>query len=415
METGTCKHGTFKLIDGCKECIEERRAAGVRPEQDELEEGLNSEGLTLAHSLVKVQYYSEKTGELSPREYTYFSEERLAAGDVLMVPVRDTTGKAKVSAIDVPEEEIASFRDKVKTIPAGSKVPVDAAQIAEAGKAVDIIEAQERKAEVEFIPLKHTGAEMEMIEARNDIQQALIVGHAEHDVEEGGHVSLQCPMEIPDMTEQVETTAIIKIAPGKDESVQKLLAEVMLLKEYADNLVILTEDDAKKVTNDLKIMSQLNKAVDDKRKEYVGPPNAYVDGINADFKLLSVPLAEANRVAREKWTAFKLEQERRAQEAEEVNRQAMEVARKQAELNHGEFTVEITPVEVPAAPKITRADLVSGSLRDNWKYRIVDINLIPREYMMPDDAMLKSTAKTHHDKKAVAGVEFYNDRGAMIR
>jgi hypothetical protein len=69
-------------------------------------------------NIVKVRYFSETTGELRAREYTYFSEESLQVGDIITVPVRDTFAKAKVSAINVPESEIAAFRDKVKTIPA---------------------------------------------------------------------------------------------------------------------------------------------------------------------------------------------------------------------------------------------------------------------------------------------------------
>jgi len=71
-------------------------------------------------NIVKVKYYSETTGELSAREYTYFSVDPLNVDDIVIVPVRDTTGKAQVSAVDVPEAEIAAFKDKVKTIPSGS-------------------------------------------------------------------------------------------------------------------------------------------------------------------------------------------------------------------------------------------------------------------------------------------------------
>ena len=46
---GYCKkHGEFILRDGCPQCLAERRQAGITPAQDELEDGLNQEGLTLA-------------------------------------------------------------------------------------------------------------------------------------------------------------------------------------------------------------------------------------------------------------------------------------------------------------------------------------------------------------------------------
>jgi len=46
---GHCKHGEFILAEGCPLCIAERRQASIKPEQDEMEDGLNSEGLTLAN------------------------------------------------------------------------------------------------------------------------------------------------------------------------------------------------------------------------------------------------------------------------------------------------------------------------------------------------------------------------------
>ncbi len=47
MTIGKCKHGEFILNEGCPQCIAERRAKGITPAQDEMEEGLNQEGLTL--------------------------------------------------------------------------------------------------------------------------------------------------------------------------------------------------------------------------------------------------------------------------------------------------------------------------------------------------------------------------------
>jgi len=48
-EKGICeKHGEFILAEGCPQCLAERRKAGIRPEQDEMEDGLNQEGSTLA-------------------------------------------------------------------------------------------------------------------------------------------------------------------------------------------------------------------------------------------------------------------------------------------------------------------------------------------------------------------------------
>ena len=60
--------------------------------------------------LIKVRFL--KGGSPSGREYTYESDSNVRAGDE--VSVRGTT--AVVTEINVPEEEVASFRDKLKKI-----------------------------------------------------------------------------------------------------------------------------------------------------------------------------------------------------------------------------------------------------------------------------------------------------------
>ena len=74
--------------------------------------------------IIKVQYKG-KGGEYSSHEYSYFSTIPLQVGDELMVPVRNGLGVARVSAIGVPETEIAAFADKVKTI--DKLIPVEPA------------------------------------------------------------------------------------------------------------------------------------------------------------------------------------------------------------------------------------------------------------------------------------------------
>ena len=79
---------------------------------------------------------------------------------------------------------------------------------------------------------------------------------------------------------QVVTTAVVRIAPGKDSAVVKLLGDIMRIRDWATKLVIASENDAKMATNDLSIMAKLKKAVEDKRQEYVGPLNAHVKAVN---------------------------------------------------------------------------------------------------------------------------------------
>lgn len=185
--------------------------------------------------------------------------------------------------------------------------------------------------------------------------------------------------------------------------------------EIASSRQILTEADAKAVNDDLNVMASLEKAVDEERKTFTMPLNDYLSSINGSYKLITGPLGEAKQIYRRLLTDWKVGQQRKAAEIEKLNRDAVDLARRQAKASGtGEFTAEVTPVPVPFAPKLTKTDQGTSGLIDVWKYRIVDIDKLPREYMVPDDAMLTSIAKKQHDKKQVAGVEFFNEPSLRV-
>ena len=73
-----------------------------------------------------------------------------------------------------------------------------------------------------------------------------------------------------------------------------------------------------------------------------------------------------------------------------------------------EEPVEMVEV-VPEVAKTTRTEVATAGERDNWKWRIVDQSIIPREYMVVDNAQLTAIAKRHHDQKTIPGIEFYNE------
>lgn len=389
-EMGTCKHGEFDLMKGCPQCIADRMAKEGNTEAS-IAEAVKSSN----RNIVKVQYYSETSGELNAREYTYFSVDRLNVGDIVMAPVRDTTGKAMVSAVDVSPAEIVTFADKVKTIPTGSVIKVLApenevpVEIDEEGNIVPKVRPEQEEMEE---GLQSEGLTLTKPEPVEEAEEPEI-----------GAVSFG--VEIP------EGSVLVEIDPGSAPSFAKHLEAANRILEIAATREILNEDDAKLANDDLTVMLKLEVAVDEERKTFTGPLNEYVSTINGAYKLITGPLLEAKQITKRVLTVWKVEQQRKAQEAEDLNRQALEVARKQAELNQGEFTTDIKPVPVPFVAKLTRTDQGSSGLVDYWKYRVVDITQVPREYMMPNDAMLKSIATKNHDKSPVPGVEFYNDPG----
>ncbi len=382
-EMGTCKHGKFPLMAGCPQCIEERRAAGITPAQDEMEAGLNKEGLTLAtQHIVKVQFYSETTGEVSSKPYTYFSEDRLEVGDIVSVPVRGTTTKARVCAVDVPEAEIAAFKDSVKIIPAGAIVadkPID--RVGPGGPGANTY-----------------GAKPEPEPSKD----AIIISSDEDE-----------PDPLPDIVIEPETALALR--PGADVEVMSYYTEALKLQEYAEKRVITTPEHAATATDDLSQIAKLRKVMENKRKSLLDPLKLQSDAIRDTYNYLMAPVLEADKITRAKMVAYDTEQKRIRAEQEEINRKRQEAAEQEMKLK-GELTESVNLVEVAPEPaKRVATDLGTAGMVDCWKYEVVDLLAIPREYLVVDGAMLNAIAKRHHDQKQIPGVRFYNEPTIAVR
>ena len=361
MTTGKCKHGEFDLMKGCPQCIEERLAGKLKTKLETEDQ---------KPSIVKVQYYSETTGELSAREYTYYSVDNLQVGDIVIVPVRDTTSKAKVSAVDVPESEIASFKDKVKVIPTGSK------------------ELAERRAR---------GIRPEQDEMEDGLNSE---GFTLAKVGE--------PITITESLLEEPTTTAIAFRPGEDVEVLSYYAEGQKLLDYAEGRYIRAIEDYKVAVDDLSIISRLKKAMESKRKEYIEPLKTQTDAINLTYMTLIEPVLRADKITRDKMLAYDTRVRAERAEQERINNLRMEAAKAEMALT-GELTESVNLVEVTPEPaKTARTDLGTSSMTDRWTYEVIDETIIPREYLVIDHAQLSAIAKSHHDRKNIPGIKFVN-------
>lgn len=62
-------------------------------------------------NIIKLRFL--RGGSPAGREYTYFTPISVSVGDTVSI---DEKKQGIVTAVDVPEEEIAAFRDRAKTI-----------------------------------------------------------------------------------------------------------------------------------------------------------------------------------------------------------------------------------------------------------------------------------------------------------
>jgi plasmid stability protein len=278
-------------------------------------------------NIVKVRYFNNTTNELSPREYSYYAEEPLKVGDIVTVPIRDTTGKAQVSAIDVPEAEVERFKAAVKTIPAGA-----------------------------VITLEHQAAEEDLLDfhskedkptPRRDIIRDAVDTENEKVAEELAN----------------DMAVIIRIKPETDLAVVKLTDEIIKLKVYAVSRSIKGDTDLTPVTDDLILISRLKKELREKQHEYCDPIEGHLDAVRKVFVDMVSILDETTAINKAKVTAYTDTQKAKVAEAERLNREALELARKQAEFSGtGEITVDLTEISAPAP--VRKVSTSSGSISE---------------------------------------------------
>lgn len=215
-------------------------------------------------------------------------------------------------------------------------------------------------------------------------------------------------------SESAPETALA-IRPGADVEVMDYYEEALKLEEYARKRTIATGKDNEDATDDLAIISKIKKAMDSKRKEYLEPLKAQTDAIRDTYNTLMAPVLAADKITRDKMLAYDAEQRRIRAEQEEINRKRQEAAEAEMRLK-GELSESVKLVEVaPEAPKQVRTNLGTAGQRENWKYEVVDIAAVPREYLVVDGAMLNAIAKRHHDTKIIPGIRFFNEPIIAVR
>ncbi len=207
-----------------------------------------------------------------------------------------------------------------------------------------------------------------------------------------------------------QSMAVVNINPKADSQVIAFYNEALGLQKYAEARVIKTTEDLKPATNDLGIIAKVKRGMEERRKEYIRPLDDHKKAINDTFRILMTPIETADKLTRDKMLAFNAEQDRIRKEQEEINRLRIEATRKEAALHEGEITELTNLVEVlPEAPKRTQTDMWIASMRDNWKYEIIDFKLVPDDYKMINAGILTPVVKASKGKITIPGIRIFNE------
>lgn len=323
---------------------------------------------TSKSNIVKVQYFNSDANEFTGRSLSYYSEENLNVGEVVDVPVNNAIRRSRVTEINVPESEIAAFKDSMKTIPAGAKSDIDKNPL------VALVQAA-----------KDAGAEVKEV----DLVSVPVKGF---------------------LTENIEPS------PSTDLSVKSWHAEALKLLGYAEERVIKNQDDLKLATDDLAIISHLKKAMEDGRQMYVRPLNERVKIINDEFKKYMEPVLKADQMTRQKMTEYNNKQRELKAQQEKANALREEAARVEAAANGGELSEPLNLVVVaPGPPKRVITGMGMATEKANWTYEITDFSLMPDEYKLPNTAALNAFAKSTKGTREIPGVKILNKPIIAVR
>ncbi|OGN89797.1 MAG: hypothetical protein A2158_01645 [Chloroflexi bacterium RBG_13_46_14] len=339
---------------------------------------MNTDTQTMQTDIIKVKYFLD-AGKLSTSEYTYRTADRLEIGDLITVPVRNTTTKAQVSQIDVSESEIEAFKDKVKIISAGSKFS-------------------------EPIRYENVGDNiMETVPDETPQYQMEIETSPEETPEES--------------TETIPATTDITLTTLRDDpKLTTLAARGINALAYAEKMTIIDGEGLKKATTDLALLKGISDELEEKRKEIVRPINNKVKSINEYFQTITKPIGQADEILRKKVLAYNAEVKKQIQEAEKKEEEKMQQAREEAAANHGEITVDLTPEPAPAPPpKTIHGSIGTVSQSGTWKYEVEDFAKLPDEYKTVNTSALNSFIKSTKGSRQIPGVRIYFEENLRVR
>lgn len=112
---------------------------------------------------------------------------------------------------------------------------------------------------------------------------------------------------------------------------------------------------------------------------------------------------------RQRAEAKRLEDERAIQEAEQLQAQGEhELA------DHVLETQACAPAPMVSIP--SSVPKVQGlAKRVNWRWRVKNADLIPRQYLMPDEVAIGGVVRSLKDKTQILGIEVYSEDSAIHR
>jgi len=190
--------------------------------------------------------------------------------------------------------------------------------------------------------------------------------------------------------EGVDLTVYRKAAGDLSDEQDQADQSIALLQE----LIVASETDLAFASEILLDVKAKHSELESRRKSVVQPLNGVVREINSWFKPVRDRLETAERILKAKLAGY-------IEAREEANREALATA-STAETGAEAAAALATIEDVATAP--------GTSTRKVWRFRVVDAQALPREWLVPNVEAIAGYAKAAKgEPHPIAGVEFFQE------
>jgi len=208
-----------------------------------------------------------------------------------------------------------------------------------------------------------------------------------------------------------------------------LQRQILTTRERAVALVIKTPEDYTAAAELVRSIVELSKQIDATFDPIIADAyRAHKTAVETKKRFSLPVLVDRDTISR-KMLAWSNEQERirRARE-EEIAKAAREAEEKRALAEAAELERQGEPeladvvlenhiaAPAPVVSIASSVPKVAGfAKRVNWRWRISNVDLIPRQYMMPNEIAINGVVRSLKDKCQIPGLEIFSEDSAIHR
>jgi len=186
---------------------------------------------------------------------------------------------------------------------------------------------------------------------------------------------------------------------AEEKQIKKEQKSVELIVAKVDNFAVITSNEELEVADlyRIKIKERYNK-IEEERKSYVKGLNDTVKRINDNFKKLTVPLKNAEKIIVDAILSFR--------QKEEEKRLEKEIALQEIT---GDENISVSN----SVPDIIETKLGSTKFTKRWTFEVVDLKKVPRAFLEVDET--KITKAISNGIREIKGLKIYQKESLRTR